>query len=116
MRDKKGLFKGYSIEKFWPILIGHTIETMNFVSILTHDNYEKRQELMSLSYEFLYYLYKGTFDDKQKFFDYANEVVLAVLDTKYPINDDGTINVDGILETLKKNWTKNYNYIYDNTR
>lgn len=114
--ERKGIFKGYSIEKFWPILIGHTIDTMNFVHQLSLGNYEKRKEMMTLSFEILYPLYETTFDNKQKFFDYANEVILAVLDTKYPINDDGTINVDGILETLKKNWTKNYNYIYNNSR
>lgn len=116
MKERKGLFKGYSIDKFWPILIGHTIDTMNFVHQLSPNDYEKRQNLMTVSYELLYSLYETTFDNKQKFFDYANETVLAILDTKYPINDDGTINFNGILETLKKNWTKNYNYIYNNTR
>ena len=114
MRERKGIFKGYSIDKFWPILIGHTIDTMNFVDDICRDDYEKRQKMMTLSFEVLYTLYKTTFDNKRKFFEYANEVVLAILDTKYPINDDGTINNEGILKTLKNNWTKNYNYIYNN--
>lgn len=116
MRERKGIFKGYSIETFWPILIGHTIDTMNFVLILSNNDLDKRKELMRRSFEILYPLYEKLFNNKQKFFDYGNEVVLAILDTKYPINDDGTINVKGIFENLKKNWTKNYNYIYNNTR
>ena len=113
MKERKGMFKGYSIETFWPILIGHTIDTMNFVWILSNNDLNKRKELMRGSFEILYALYETTFNNKQKFFEYANEVILAILDTKYPIRDDGKINIDDILKTLKKNWTKNYNYIYE---
>lgn len=116
MKERKGIFKGYSIDNFWPLFIEHTIDSMNFANILSGGDYDKRKEIMTGLYELLYCLYNTTFDNKQKFFDYANETVLAVLDTKYPINDNGTVNVEGILETLKNNWTKNYNFIYDNTK
>ena len=117
MKERKGIFKGYSIDKFWPILIGHTVETMHCANILSAGDKYKRKSIIEGLYELLYFgLYETTFKNKQKFFDYANETVLAILDTKYPINDDGTINVEGILETLKKNWAKNYNFIYDNTK
>ena len=116
MKERKGIFKGLSIDNFWPILIGHTIDAMVYAKLMSDNEPETRQKIMNKSFEFLYALYETTFKDKQKFFDYGNEVVLAILDTKYPINDDGSINVEGILQTLKKNWTKNYNYIYDITR
>ena len=61
-------------------------------------------------------LYETIFNDEHKFIEYMNETILAVLDTKYPINDDGTINNNSILETLKHNWKKYLKEIYENTK
>lgn len=110
---RKGLYKGYSEDVFWTILIGHTIDMMNYSFLLCNDNCEKRKEIMQGMCKILYVLYKTTFKDERKFIEYVNETILAVLDTKYPIKDDGTINITAILETLKKNWNKNLKFIYE---
>ena len=114
--ERKGIFKGYSEDVFWPILIGHTIDSMNYALLTSGGDNKRKQEILQGMCHILYTLYETTFNDEHKFIEYMNETILAVLDTKYPINDDGTINNNSILETLKHNWKKYLKEIYENTK
>lgn len=109
MKERKGIFKDYSIEKFWPMFVSQITDNMILASTINGgDKTKNPQILMSLA-ELMWPIYEKIFKSKYKFYMYINLTTLGILDayeSGVEISD-----VKKVFDIIKKNWNKNYKYM-----